>query len=224
MKSAFQQQIENGFPSQAGVSPSICQAIRKAQDYLLEIQNQDGHWRGELEGDTILESEYVLTMHFLGRSREPRIEKAANYLVEKSLPGGGWAAYPGGPADVSTSTKAYFVLKLLGHDPNAAYMAKARRVIRELGGVAATNSFTRIYLAIFGQVPWEQCPAVPPEVILFPTWCPINLYEMSAWSRCIVVPLSVISACKPFCPVPEHANLKDIWVNSDIVTKDTRGI
>lgn len=224
MKSAFQQQVGDGFLSQTGVVLSINDVARKAQDYLLEIQNQDGHWRGELEGDTILESEYILAMHFLGRTGEPRIEKAANYLVKQSLPGGGWATYPGGPADVSTSTKAYFVLKLLGHDPDAHYMARARQVIRELGGVAATNSFTRIYLAIFGQVPWELCPAVPPEVILFPHWFPINLYEMSAWSRCIVVPLSVISACKPSCPVPEHANLSDIWVTSETVTKSTHGI
>ena len=97
----------------------------------------------------------------------------------------------------------------MGDDPNAAHMEKARAVIRELGGLDATNSFTRIYLAIFGQYPWERCPAVPPEIILLPTWAPINLYEMSAWTRGIVVPLSVMWACKPYCEVPDHASIDE---------------
>ncbi len=223
MKSVIPQPAEREVSSGKWNGVSVERAVAKAQEYLLGVQSGDGHWCGELEGDTILESEYVLTMHFIGRSGEPRVKKAANYLVEKVLPEGGWPAYPGGPPDVSVSTKAYFVLKLLGHDLHAPYMAKSRQVIRDLGGVAATNSFTRIYLAMFGQVPWEDCPAVPPEVILFPSWCPINLYALSSWSRCIIVPLSIISASKPFCAVPAHASLEDIRVDSELAPKTHRG-
>src|SRR6266496_6240409 len=110
-------------------------AAAAARRYLLSIQREDGHWCGELEGDTILESEYVLTMHFLGRAGEPRIRKAAEYLRRQQLPGGGWAIYPGGPPEVSSSVKAYFALKLVGDDPGAPHMAKARRIILELGGL-----------------------------------------------------------------------------------------
>ena len=74
---------------------SVRNAVESAQRYLLSIQASDGHWCGELEGDTILESEYILTMHFLGRSGEARIKKAAEHLRRKQLPGGGWAIYPG---------------------------------------------------------------------------------------------------------------------------------
>ncbi|MFN8008099.1 MAG: squalene--hopene cyclase [Terriglobia bacterium] len=214
MKSAVHPTIESSVYIGRVDVGSIDRAVARTQDYLFRIQHEDGHWRGELEGDTILESEYILTMHFIGRSGERRVHKAAQYLVEKALPEGGWSGYPGGPPDVSVSTKAYFVLKLLGHEADAPYMAKARQVIRDLGGIAATNSFTRIYLAIFGQVPWQQCPAVPPEVILFPQWCPINLYEMSAWSRGIIVPLSIIWASKPHCSVPERASLQELWVEA----------
>src|SRR6266511_900750 len=108
-------------------------ALESARDYLLQIQHADGHWCGELEGDTILESEYILTMHFLGLTGEARVQKAAEYLRRQQLPSGGWAVYPGGPAEVSASTKAYFVLKLVGDDSQAPHMAKARRVIVELG-------------------------------------------------------------------------------------------
>jgi len=191
--------------------PEARRAVERAQAYLLGIQAPDGHWCGELEGDTILESEYVLLLHFLGRGGEPRAQKAAEYLRRKQLEGGGWAIYPGGPAEVSASIKAYFVLKLLGDDPNAAHMIKARRAILDLGGIEAANSFTKIYLAIFGQYPWERCPAVPPEMILLPRWFLFNIYEMSSWSRAIVVPLSILWAHRPYCPVPERASIAELY-------------
>jgi squalene-hopene/tetraprenyl-beta-curcumene cyclase len=185
-------------------------SIEAAQQFLLSIQAEDGHWRGELEGDTVLESEYVLAMHFLGRLGEAKVAKAGHYLRLKQLPSGGWANYPGGQADVSSSTKAYFVLKLLGDDPQAPHMQLARRKVLEMGGLQACNSFTKIYLAIFEQYPWSRCPSVPPELILFPRWFYVNIYEMSSWSRAILVPLSIISARRPRCPVPASAAIPEL--------------
>ena len=187
-------------------------AIQGARESLLGLQKDDGHWCAELEGDTILESEYVLCLHFLGRADEGRAHKAANYLREKQGADGGWAGYPGGPADVSASVKAYLVLKLMGDDPDAAHMARARQLIRDLGGLDACNSFTKLYLAIFGQYPWSKCPAVPPELMLLPRSFYFNLYAMSSWSRAIVVPLSMIWAYKPVCPMPESARIDELWV------------
>jgi len=187
-------------------------AIRATQDHLLTLQFEDGHWCGELEGDTILESEYVLCMYYLGRGDEPKIHKAANYIRNKQLPTGGWSIYPGGPADVSASTKAYFVLKLLGDPPDAPHMKRARRAILACGGLEACNSFTKIYLAIFGQYDWNRCPIVPPEIILLPRWFYFNVYEMSSWSRAIVVPLSILSASRPRCEVPDRASIAELVV------------
>ncbi len=202
---------------------TLRRAIQSAQNYLLEIQHLDGHWCGELEGDTILESEYILTMHFIGRASSDRVQKAANYIRRKALPEGGWAIYEGGPPEVSASVKAYFVLKLTGDSADAPHMKRAREVIRALGGLDATNSFTRIYLAIFGQYPWDRCPAVPPEIILLPRSVPINLYEMSSWTRGIVVPLSVIWASKPSSPVPQRANIKELMVENSSRVYRRRG-
>jgi len=194
-----------------GASPEGARnAIAAAQRYLLSIQHPDGHWCGELEGDTILESEYILTLHFLGRTGEERVRKAAAYLRKKQLPEGGWPNYEGGPPDVSVSVKAYFALKLVGDEPDAPHMARAREVILRLGGIEATNSFTRIYLAVFGQWDWNDCPAVPPELVLLPDWFPFTIYKISSWSRTIVVPLAIIWANKPFCPVPAGAQISEL--------------
>jgi squalene-hopene/tetraprenyl-beta-curcumene cyclase len=215
-------QVKTALAEQS-LEPEVRRAIQRAQHYFRQIQNPDGHWCGELEGDTILESEYILTMYFIGRLDSAKVRKAANYIRQKQLPEGGWAIYEGGPAEVSASAKAYFVLKLMGDAPDAPHMRKARQVICRLGGLDATNSFTRIYLAIFGQYPWERCPAVPPEIILLPLSAPINLYEMSSWSRGIVVPLAIIWGVKPSCAVPESAGIKELMLDNPPSTNARRG-
>ncbi|MCH7896755.1 MAG: 1-deoxy-D-xylulose-5-phosphate reductoisomerase [candidate division NC10 bacterium] len=134
----------------------------------------------------------------------------ARRIRRLQLPDGGWAIYHGGPPEVSASVKAYFVLKLMGDDPDDPHMARARRTILELGGIEATNTYTKIYLAIFGQYSWEKCPAVPPEMVLLPGWFYFNLNEMSSWSRGIFVPLSIIWAFKPQSPVPDHAHIPEL--------------
>ncbi len=203
--------IPAAHPSKARTA-GAAEAIRAARRYLQSLQNDDGHWCAELEGDTILESEYLLTLHFLGRTGEDRARKAAEYLRRAQLAEGGWPNYPGGPAEVSTSVKAYFVLKLMGDDASSPHMARARDTILSLGGIEACNSFTKIYLAIFGQCSWERCPAVPPEIVLLGPWFPFHLYRMSAWSRGIVVPLAIIWATKPSCPVPDSARIDELHV------------
>lgn len=193
------------------LSPNTRASIGRAQKYLRSIQAEDGHWCAELEGDTILESEYILLMHYLGRTGEDKVLKAANYIRRKQMPGGGWAIYPGGPAEVSASVKAYFVLKLLGDRPDDPHMVRAREAILAKGGIEACNSFTKIYLSIFGQYDWERCPAVPPELILLPRWLYLNIYEMSSWSRGIIVPLAIVRAHQPHCPVPESAAVSELF-------------
>ncbi len=181
---------------------TVAEAIDRARRHLWSLQQPDGHWCAELEGDTILESEYLLLLWWLGRGADPRFELACRYLREQQLEEGGWAIFPDGPSEVSPSVKAYLVLKLFGDDPQAPHMIRARESIRRLGGLAACNSFTKLYLAIFGLWSWDDAPAVPPELILLPRWFYFNIYEMSAWSRAIVIPLSVIWALKPRCELP----------------------
>src|SRR4051794_26706237 len=116
----------NGFHHDHAHPTALQAAVDRARRCLLDQQAADGHWVGELEGDTILESEYVLLMAFLGREREERVAKAARYLLDKRTPDGGWSIYPGGPVELSGSVKCYFALKLAGHDADAPHMRRAR--------------------------------------------------------------------------------------------------
>jgi squalene-hopene/tetraprenyl-beta-curcumene cyclase len=151
-------------------------------------------------------------MAFLGREGDDVCRKAARYILSQQMPEGGWSNYPGGPAELSVSVKAYFALKVTGHDPDSPPMRRAREVIRSLGGAAGCNSFTKFYLALLGQFPYTNCASVPPEMILLPRWSYINLYAMSSWTRTIVVPLSIFSACKPVRPLPPEKGIRELFL------------
>jgi len=191
----------------------LCSAIERTRDHLLGLQHDQGYWVGELEGDTILESEFILLQAYLGREGSEVSRKAARYLLKQQLPEGGWAIYPGGPLEISASVKAYFALKLTGHSPNAEYMLRAREAILAAGGAEKINSFTRYYLALLGIISYAQCPAVPPEIMLVPNWAPFNIYEMSAWSRTIIVPLSILWAFKPVRTLPPESGIRELFCN-----------
>ena len=187
-------------------------AIQRTCKCLLERQAADGHWVGELQGDTILESEYILLLAFLGREEDEKVAKAARYILAQQLPEGGWNNYPAGPADLSVSVKAYFALKLAGHDSELPYMRRACAVIRSLGGAADCNSFTKFYLALLGQFPYANCPAVPPEMMLLPRWVYFNIYAMSSWTRTIVIPLSIFYAHKPVRRLPPQLGIRELFL------------
>jgi squalene-hopene/tetraprenyl-beta-curcumene cyclase len=204
--------LENSTFRWDAVQPRLDAAIGATRQWLVERQHADGHWCGELEGDTILESEYILLLAWLGQEQSAIAKKCAAYIVEKQLTTGGWSMYPGGKLEISGSVKAYFALKLTGHDPDADYMQLARQAIRAAGGADKVNSFTRFYLALLGQISYDQCPAVPPEVVLLPKWSPINIYRMSAWSRTIVVPLSIMWAHRPARRIDSDRGIRDLFI------------
>ena len=190
-------------------------AMRATAGWLGDRQHGDGHWRGPLEGDTILESEYLLIRAWAGRLDADVAAAAARRILREQLPAGGWAIHPDGPVDVSASVKAYLALKLVGEDPESEPLVRARKAIARAGGPWRVNSFTRFYLALLGQMPYSACPAVPPEMVLLPDWFPVNLHRVSAWSRTMIVPLSLMWAFKPVRRVPSHRGIAELFSPGD---------
>jgi squalene-hopene/tetraprenyl-beta-curcumene cyclase len=186
-------------------------ALERTSGWLLSRQNVQGYWVGELEGDTILESEYILLMAFLGREAEPVCRQVAQFMLDHQLEDGGWAIYPGGPTDVSASVKAYFALKLVGFTADEPAMQHARQAILSAGGAHQCNSFTRFYLALLGQISYDECPCVPPELVLIPARWNFSLSAMSAWTRTIVVPLSIMSYFKPVRALPADRGIAELF-------------
>jgi len=187
--------------------------IERGVEHLLSLQVQEGCWVGELEADTTLESDYIFYLHVLGKADPARIAKLANYVRGRQLPDGGWSIHPGGPSELNATVKAYFALKLAGDSADAPPLERARQRVRALGGLEATNSYTRFYLALVGAVGWEMVPAVPPELMLLPSWFSLNIYEMSSWTRAIVIPLAILYAHKPRWSLPPRARVDELFLD-----------
>jgi squalene-hopene/tetraprenyl-beta-curcumene cyclase len=172
-------------------------ALTRATDHLLSLQHPDGWWKGELETNVTIDAEDIFLRHFLGIARTETTRRTALWIREHQRPDGSWAAYHGGPGDLSTSVEAYVALRIAGDPPEAGHMVRGAAFIREAGGVEATRVFTRMWLALLSLWSWASVPTLPPEQILFPPWAPLSVYSFGCWARQTIVALSVVTALRP---------------------------
>ncbi|WP_414645063.1 squalene--hopene cyclase [Candidatus Deferrimicrobium sp.] len=187
-------------------------AIREELARFLSIRNPDGYWVFDLEADATIPAEYLLLHRFLGRAIDPgRRERIARSIRRSQLPDGGWPLYRDGAPDVSASVKAYFALKLAGDPPDAPHMTEARRRILDLGGAEKANVFTRITLALFGQIPWRTVPAIPVEIMHLPRWFFFHLDKVSYWSRTVMVPLFILCTKRPVCALAAEEGVPELF-------------
>jgi squalene-hopene/tetraprenyl-beta-curcumene cyclase len=194
-----------------GAATRLTAGIRAAEAALLAAQRREGHWCYELEADCTIPAEYIMMMHYMDERDPPLERKIAFYLRQRQMQEGGWPLYPGGALDVSCSVKAYFALKLAGDDPDAAHMARARQAILNHGGAARANVFTRIALALFGQVPWRAVPFMPVEIMLLPRWFPFHIDKVSYWSRTVMVPLLVLCSLRRPAANPGGVHIRELF-------------
>jgi len=194
-------------------------AIQKAVQSLSAAQHASGYWWGDLTADSTLESDYVLLQLWLhppvdgvwNPPNRKQVDRAIAAILDRQLPDGGFNIYPEGPCDISASVKAYFALKLSGIQAYDPRLQRARERILALGGIQKANSYVKINLSLFGLYPRQFTPVVPPELILFGNF----IYEMSSWSRAIVVPLAIVHSANPNRPVPDGFDLKELWGPGD---------
>jgi squalene-hopene/tetraprenyl-beta-curcumene cyclase len=186
-------------------------AIAVAREELVRRQSAAGYWLFELEADCTIPAEYLLMMHFLAEIDQPLEAKMAAYLRARQAEHGGWPLYHGGDFDMSCSVKVYFALKLAGDSPEAPHMRRARAAILQRGGAARANVFTRITLALFGQIPWRGVPYIPVEIMLLPRWFPFHLDKVSYWSRTVMVPLFILCTRKPVARNPRNVHIRELF-------------
>ena len=187
-------------------------ALEHAREHLLSLQHPDGHWCGELEADSMLEADYIF-LHTLLESGDPgRLQRAFTEMMRYQNDDGSWSIYPGGPGNISLSVKCYFSAKLMGLSADEPRMVKCREWVLAHGGVIECNTFTKMYLCALGQYDYDAVPAIPPEIVLFPNWFYFNIYEISSWSRSILVPLAIMYAKKPYKKIPAEQGIEELYV------------
>jgi squalene-hopene/tetraprenyl-beta-curcumene cyclase len=192
-----------------GFAEDLGTTILRSQKNLLGLQKPEGYWVGELMVDSTLVSDMVAFHHWDGSVNKEWERKAVNHIFSMQLRDGGWNIYNGGPAEINATIKAYLALKLAGVSVTDPRMLRARQIALSLGGVPRMNTFSKLYLALLGLYSWEYVPTIPCEVILIGKWFHVNFWEMSNWSRAMLVPLAIINHFKPTRPVA--VNLDELY-------------
>lgn len=190
----------------------VDQAIARSREYVFSLQHPEGYWSGELEADSMLEADYIFLHVLLESGDAGRLKRAFTEMMRFQNDDGSWSLYPGGPGNISLSVKCYFSAKLMGLTPTDSRLTRCREWILANGGVVACNTFTKMYLCALGQYDYDAVPAIPPEIVLFPNWFYFNIYEISSWSRSILVPLAIIYAKKPFKKISPEQGIDELFV------------
>lgn len=189
----------------------LAQASERATEWLLRHQYPEGYWWGELESNVTITAEHLFLTHILGIGSQDLWERIARYILSEQRSGGFWANWYGGPGDLSTTVEAYLALKMAGMDPHSPPMRKAQEWILCQGGAEKTRVFTKIWLAMLGEWPWEATPMLVPELVLLPDWFPVNLYSFASWARGTILPLAILRVLKPVWPVPAYARIDELF-------------
>ncbi len=192
------------------------QTIEKAQKWLLQKQHPlEGFWSAHLRADTTLESDMIMLYIILGWQDRPaykeKIQRMARFILSGQNPDGGWPIYRHGPSDISATFKSYWALKLAGHRAEEEPLARARQCIFNHGGIHKVNSYTKFYLALFGLYDWGGVPAIVPELMFFPSWFYFNIFEMSSWTRAIVIPLSIVWSKRPRYRLHDNGRIDELF-------------
>ncbi len=178
------------------------ETLEQARRRLLCLQSPDGWWRGELQTNVTMDAEDMLLREFLGIREQAGSERSAAWIRSQQRADGTWTNFYGGPGELSTTIEAYWALRLAGDSPQDEHMRIAAEFIREQGGVERARVFTHVWLALFGLWPWDRVPALPAEIALLPSWCPLNVYDFACWARQTIVALAVVTAYRPMRALP----------------------
>ena len=184
--------------------------LRRAIHYALNIQHSEGYWVAPLDSNSTMEAEYLLLMHYLGLDDPHKRQQLVNHILAQQQDEGSWTLYYQGPGDLSTTVECYFALLISGMSKTDPRLERAKMFILQSGGLLNVRMFTRIWLALFGQWPWKNIPIIPPELILLPTWLPINIYAFASWARATILPLSLVMMKRPVKEIPADCHLDDL--------------
>jgi squalene-hopene/tetraprenyl-beta-curcumene cyclase len=184
------------------VQSEVSVALRLACEHMLSLQDGAGWWQGELQTNVTMDAEDMLLREFLGVRRADETERSAAWIRSQQRADGTWANFHGGPGELSTTIEAYWGLRLAGDPADAEHMRVAASFIRAQGGLQRARVFTHVWLALFGLWSWERVPALPPEVVLLPSWVPLNVYDFACWARQTIVALSLVKAHRPARKLP----------------------
>ncbi|HFE45364.1 MAG TPA: 2,3-oxidosqualene cyclase [Nannocystis exedens] len=164
---------------------------QRAVDHLQRVQQDKGAFAGEVVWNTMLVSQYVMTMHVVDQpiaaDRRRRIRQSYELQVRDD---GGFGMHPDSESFLFHTTLAYIALRLLGEAPEDPLVAGALRWIHNHGGPVVLPTWGRVWLALLGLYPWASVQPIVPEIWLLPEASPFHPRRLYCHMRLIYLGLS----------------------------------
>jgi squalene-hopene/tetraprenyl-beta-curcumene cyclase len=190
-----------GVASEAASRAEAELALERAVSQLLQRQNSDGSWSGELESNASITAEYLLLQRYLERANPEREAAAVKYLRGQQRGDGSYSIAPEVAGDVSITAEVLVALRAVGVRATDPQVQRAWRFVEANGGLRATRLFTRMWLAMGGLWPWHEIPAIPPEWMLVPAQQAGSIYDLASWARATWVPLTILRSLRTVFPL-----------------------
>jgi squalene-hopene/tetraprenyl-beta-curcumene cyclase len=191
---------------------ALSSAIESSIAWLIARQKPDGHWVGRAESNACMEAQWRLCLWFLRLDDHPLCARLAQSLLDTQRPDGAWEIFYAAPnGDINATVEAYAALRCSGYPANHPALLRAQAWIESKGGLAKIRVFTRYWLALIGEWPWDKTPNLPPEVIWLPLWFPFNIYHFAQWARATLMPIALLSARRPSRPLPPENRLDALF-------------
>ncbi len=176
---------------------TVDEGTRKLKNFFMRQQHQDGSWHFCFENGVTMDAYVMILFRILDIQNEELIRRLHDRILVEQQPEGCWRWYRDEQeGNLSVSIDAYYALLYSGYsEPTDESMERARRYIQSQGGPGkSTSILTKAILAATGQRKWPASISfIPLEIILFPAYMPINLYEFSGYSRIHLIPMLIMA-------------------------------
>lgn len=193
-------------------APASWQSARMAAlAWLKADQKPEGFWVGRLQSNSCMEAQWILCQHVLGIDDDPKYAGVVRSLWRERRDDGSWAVYHGAGGDINTTVECYAALRAAGVPADDKRLVQTRIWIFTNGGLPAARNFTKYWLALIGEWPWDYLPTLPPELIFIPKWAPFNIYRFASWARGTMLPLCILSARRHVRRLPPERRLDELF-------------
>ncbi len=177
-------------PAEPDAGPTLSSAI----DELLDLQNGDGSWEGEMVWCPMLTAQYAL-VHIildlpLGADRRRRILRS---FEQTRLPSGLWGMHIHAHPQLFMTTLVYTAARLLGMDREDPMLGPARTFIQN-EGVLAIPSWGKFWLAVLNLYDWKGVNTLLPELWFLPKSLVLHPSNWYCHTRLIYMAMSSIYA------------------------------
>lgn len=93
-------------------------------------------------------------------------------------------------------------------------MVRAKEFILSKGGPRKAGALTKMVLTLTGKISWNEQPNIPVELILLPTWFPVNFFDLVGYNRVHTAPILVCAAKKYVARIPGDPDISDLFPSS----------